>query len=324
MKKTIAFCLALLMLCSFAPCASKLEGTPSESTVMGEEKDTSSKSTALEEWLDKSQATLREKGENMKSDFYTVMTVREIYADCFIGEDGEKRYKVNVALDKDICVGDAVTVRHDRMYWDEQNQKGEIDPISVEIPQVDAKPVIYLYPEVPSKVSVLLDYQGRLTCTYPTYRDGWQVTAAPDGTLTDDDGMTYNYLYWEGISTTQWDMSRGFCVKGEDTAAFLEDALAQFGLNRREANEFIVFWLPLMQENPYNIISFQFENYTESARLTVTPKPDTVIRVFMAYRSSDSYVALEPQELIAPERTGFTVVEWGGSEIKTQETNRAS
>ena len=38
-------------------------------------------------------------------------------------------------------------------------------------------------------------------------------------------------------------------VAGSDTAAFLEDALEQLGLSRAEANEFIIYWLPRMQEN---------------------------------------------------------------------------
>ena len=76
------------------------------------------------------------------------------------------------------------------------------------------------------------------------------MTACPDGTLTDDAGQTYSYLYWEGTDTIAYDFSQGFCVAGTDTAAFLEDALAQLGLTRREANEFIVYWLPQMQENP--------------------------------------------------------------------------
>lgn len=179
-----------------------------------------------------------------------------------------------------------------------------------------AKPVIYLYPEMEEMVSVELDYAGKLTCTYPEYNDGWEVLAAPDGTLTDRNGQTYNYLYWEGISGAAYDFSEGYCVAGEDTAAFLEDALAKLGLNRREANEFIVYWLPLMQENPYNIISFQTEVYTEAAKLYINPEPDTVIRVFMAWQGSEAYVKLPKQELSAPESTGFTVVEWGGAEIK--------
>lgn len=178
------------------------------------------------------------------------------------------------------------------------------------------KPVIYLYPERDSEVSVKLQLDGKLTCTYPAYNGGWTVTAAPDSTLTDGTGQLYNYLYWEGKTNACWDMSRGFCVKGADTAAFLDDALEKLGLTRREANEFIVYWLPMMQDNPYNLICFQTEVYTNAAKLEVTPAPDTVIRVFMAWQRVDSYKEIPTQELTAPPRNGFTVVEWGGSEVK--------
>ncbi len=177
------------------------------------------------------------------------------------------------------------------------------------------KPVIYLYPETVTDVTVELDYVGELSCTYPAYNGGWQVTAHPDGTLYDENGQEYYCLYWEG-SDQSWTMDQGFCVAGSDTAAFLEDALAKLGLSRREANEFIVYWLPLMEDNAYNLISFQGDAYTESAKLTVSPAPDTLIRVFMTFKPLDAPVEIQPQTLTAPERSGFTVVEWGGGLVK--------
>ena len=178
-----------------------------------------------------------------------------------------------------------------------------------------AKPVIYLYPETRQQVTVTLDLKGQLTCTYPAYRDGWTVAADPDGTLTDDNGQQYNYLYWEGITENSFSLTRGWCIKGEHTAAFLEYALPKLGLNRREANEFIVYWLPQMEQNPYNLICFQQEAYTDLAKLEITPKPDTLIRVFMTWQPSDNYVNLEEQPLTTPDRTGFTAVEWGGAKL---------
>ena len=184
----------------------------------------------------------------------------------------------------------------------------------------DAKPVIYLYPEAETDVTVTLDYDGELTCVYPVMNgNSWMVTASPDGTLTDAVGQTYNYLYWEGVSRTEYDFSQGFCVPGRDTAAFLEDTLATLGLNRREANEFIVYWLPHMEGNAYNLIAFQTSSYTDHARLTADPAPDTVLRVFMAWKPLDRSVELPPQTLAAPVRTGFTLVEWGGAEISYTE-----
>ena len=178
------------------------------------------------------------------------------------------------------------------------------------------KPVIYLYPEEITKVSVQLDYSGELTCTYPTYDNGWTVTAAPDGTLTDEKGQTYNYLYWEGEGAEQYDFSQGFCVAGADTVAFLEDALAQLGLTRNEANEFIVYWLPRMEQSPYNLIAFQQEAYTDTAKLTVTPAPDSILRVFMAWQPLEAPVDIPAQTLPAFDRHGFALVEWGGAEVK--------
>ena len=184
--------------------------------------------------------------------------------------------------------------------------------------EVDAneKPVIYLYPETETRVTVKLDLSGELTCTYPAYDGGWTVTAAPDGTLTDEHGQTYNYLYWEGEVANGFDFSKGFCVAGSDTAAFLEDALDRLGLTRREANEFLVYWLPRMQDNPYNLIAFQQEAYTQSAKLTVSPQPDSVLRVFMAWKPLARPVDIPAQTLPGFERRGFTLVEWGGAEVR--------
>ncbi|MCR5086940.1 MAG: hypothetical protein K6B39_06065 [Lachnospiraceae bacterium] len=71
-----------------------------------------------------------------------------------------------------------------------------------------------------------------------------------------------------------------------------------------------------MEGNEYNVISFQTDAYTENAKLIIDPQPDTLIRVFMAWYGSGKPVEIPEQSLAAPERTGFTVVEWGGSEIR--------
>ena len=180
------------------------------------------------------------------------------------------------------------------------------------------KPIIYLYPEKDTVCTVKLDLNGEITCSYPECKEcGWEnFIAKPDGTLVFPDGSEYYALYWEGKGTTNLDMTTGFCVKGSDTVEFLSDILPKLGLNNREANEFIIYWLPRMQNNAYNLISFQNSAYTDSAKLTVTPTPDTVIRVFMAFMPLENFVEIAPQTIETPERNGFVVVEWGGSEVK--------
>lgn len=269
--------------------------------------------TYIGQWLDKD--TVSYIGTDT-----VYLTITQISSDHFLGDGLYEAvtYRINGIQSADWCVGDTVQCQLDNVFQDELGRV-EGDLVSIEgyrDPPVAEKPVIYLYPQERTAVSVKLDFDGKLTCTYPAYENGWVVTAEPDGTLKDADGKTYNYLYWEGESNARYDLSKGFCVAGKDTAAFLEMALERLGLNRREANEFIVYWLPLMEDNPYNIISFQTDRYTESAKLDIDPAPDTLIRVFMAWKASSSFVELEAQTLTVPERTGFTIVEWGGAEIK--------
>ena len=182
------------------------------------------------------------------------------------------------------------------------------------------KPVIYLYPEQETDVHVELELtESELNTTYPKYDNGWEVTAYPDGMLLNKaDGSHHKYLFWDAVNCrTRFDFSTGFCVAGSDTESFLKEKLTYIGLNEQEMNEFIVYWLPLMEHNAYNLISFQGDAYTNSAKLKITPTPNSECRVFMAYVPLENAVAIEPQQLETFERKGFTVVEWGGAEVNT-------
>ena len=182
------------------------------------------------------------------------------------------------------------------------------------------KPVIYLYPEQETDVHVELELtESELNTTYPKYDNGWDVTAYPDGMLLNKaDGSHHKYLFWDAVNCrTRFDFSKGFCVAGSDTESFLKEKLTYMGLNEQEMNEFIVYWLPLIEHNAYNLISFQGDAYTNSAKLKITPTPDSECRVFMAYVPLENAVAIEPQQLETFERNGFTVVEWGGAEVNT-------
>ena len=177
--------------------------------------------------------------------------------------------------------------------------------------------ILYFTESNPKTIVQKLDYKGNLTCTYPDYNGGWEVTAYPSGRIIDQKtGKEYSYLFWEGVTDVEYDFSRGFVVKGEDTAEFLQKTLAEIGLTPVEYNEFIVYWLPRMQNKPYNLISFQSDIYTESAKLEISPSPDSLLRVFMAYRPLSAPIDIEPQAFDTFVRQGFTVVEWGGTEIR--------
>ena len=184
-------------------------------------------------------------------------------------------------------------------------------------PNVSEKPLIYLYPEKETNVIIKLGYPERLTTTYPKYDNEWNIVAKPNGELIDKSGRTFYGLYWEGINHIQNDFNDGFVVRREETIAFLEEKLSILGLNEREANEFIIYWLPKLEENKYNLIRFEsLDIINEQMPLDIKPTPDTLIRVLMKYKPLDNKIDMKEQKLNSINRKGFTVVEWGGSLIK--------
>ena len=50
--------------------------------------------------------------------------------------------------------------------------------------------------------------------------------------------------------------------------------------------------------------------------LEFSVEPDSIIRVLMQFKPLEEYIEISEQKLTTPERNGFVVVEWGGTEIK--------
>lgn len=179
------------------------------------------------------------------------------------------------------------------------------------------KPVIYLYPEDEEEVTVKLGKKEKLTCSYPKYNDGWKVLAKPTGDLIElETGKELYSLYWEGKNNVKHDLTEGFIVKGENAASFLEEKLEILGLNPREKQEFIIYWLPELESNKLNYIRFESkEQINEDMPLEIIPKPDTIIRIMMVVKKINKPLDIKEQALTPVVRKGFTVVEWGGTRI---------
>ena len=169
---------------------------------------------------------------------------------------------------------------------------------------------------------VKLDYNGKIIADYPNYdysMNGWNVFAYPDGRIINNaDHQEYSYLFWEGepVDKINYDLSKGFVVKGSDIKSFLQNKLSEIGLTSKEYNEFIVYWYPKMKNNKYNLIHFAGEEYTNTAPLNISPEPDSMLRVFMVFKPLNTPMDIAPQEIQRFDRKGFAVIEWGGTEIK--------
>lgn len=181
------------------------------------------------------------------------------------------------------------------------------------------KPIIYLYPTKETNVTVKLLNSDKIICSYPKYIDGWNVLAKPNGDLIDLDNKRNLYsLYYESKIVKEFNITQeGFVIKGEDSAKFLEEKLKILGLNDREIEEFIIYWLPRLESNEYNYIRFASNDEINSNMpLDINPSPDSIVRVLMAFKGLENYIEVKEQKLTTPIRNGFVVVEWAGTEIK--------
>ncbi len=187
------------------------------------------------------------------------------------------------------------------------------------------KPVIYLYPEATLKATIQLDISGRDPFYYPAYDQEWQVTAQPDGSLTQN-GETFRYLFWEAtqedhLSTISCD--KGFIVKGSDAVKFLDAQLDAVGFTSIEKADFITFWGPQIAAMDQSYVRFEWnETCDKFAKLNVTPAPDHLFRYYIFIAPAPEGSVVEEQQLPKIDRSGFTVIEWGG-QLSTINLNKA-
>ena len=206
------------------------------------------------------------------------------------------------------------------------------------------KPVIYLYPQKPTVVTVRFVDPISFKTDIPTYADGWKVLANPSGGMEDLQPqdtdcskidstifgseyatnackqMEYPYLYWAGqVVGTYPTPTGGWVIARSDVRDFLADKLSQSGLNAKESSDMLSYWVPelLKKSAPYYRISlFQTEQMNQFIPMQISPQPDSLLRVFLDWTPLATLPVQmpQPQTLHSFERMGFTVVEWGGLE----------
>ena len=177
-----------------------------------------------------------------------------------------------------------------------------------------AKPVLYLYPkEDNTKVTVSFEKPDLLTTTYPKFNKKWEVIANKNGDLHDNNGRYYYGLYWEEAGSNKVSFDTGFFVTKDNALKFLEEKLDNIGLNEREANEFIMYWLPILEKNNKSLVYFELTQERDKYnKLYVNPKPDAQLRIAIHVKKVNKKINIKPQTFTKFKRSGFTIVEWGG------------
>jgi hypothetical protein len=186
------------------------------------------------------------------------------------------------------------------------------------------KPVIYLYPEEKTNISINVNPTGDLTFTYPALEGTWNITGNPDGTIqqgTDE----LRYLFWESNQVLSSDIIRrdeGAIVSGAEAVTYLEKQMQKFGMTSEERADFITYWGPVLQTKSNLYIYLLFDEACDAfASLEISPKPTQIGRFYIIWAAvpDDYNPSLEPQEVPKLQRDGFTVLEWGGTEVNASQ-----
>ena len=189
---------------------------------------------------------------------------------------------------------------------------------------IEEKPVIYAYSEESINASVALTNAQDLTFTYPEYHSGWNIQVDPETGISFE-GKEYPYLFWEGEKKNMaFESSNGCCegffIKTDSVISFFENGLASLGLNQKESSDFITYWGPRLQVHEYATVQFLVDEQYDSfiGNLIVSPEPDAKRRIYLLFEGTDSNkpdLNLIHPELKSFDRKGFTLVEWGGTEL---------
>lgn len=175
------------------------------------------------------------------------------------------------------------------------------------------KPVIYLYPQKDTEVTVKV--AADVTKSEPVYpQNGWTVLAHPSGQL-EYQGKIYPNLFWEGLGHGNYPNigNAGFVVAQNNLISTIYSHLSKLGLNSQESADFMEFWADKLPKTPYVRLSWiTTAGMNQLAPLSVSPQPDTVIRIFLDFEGLQKPINLVPQKLTSIPRRGFTLIEWGG------------
>ncbi len=176
-----------------------------------------------------------------------------------------------------------------------------------------AKPVVYLYPTSSQYVNVKVGADVKISDPYYNQNTGWTALAKPNGNLVVN-GRNYSSLFWEGPGFGEYpNITSGTIVKQGDLLSTISKQLKQQGLNDTESGDFMDYWQGKLPTQPYvRLTWFTTAQMDKLAPLHITPKPDTVIRVFLDAKGMDKPISIPTQSLKSIPRKGFTVVEWGG------------
>jgi hypothetical protein len=173
------------------------------------------------------------------------------------------------------------------------------------------KPNVYIYP--PNELNLIVKIHfpngGRVIKSIPEYKRGWNITVDSSGRIND----SYRYLFYECTAPDLYQYETGWVIHKDSLTTFFRNHLKQTGFSGQEINDFIEYWIPILNASDYYAIYPQYkETLAPIVQLNFSIIPNHLLRLFYVIKQCTKDVHLQPPSARPPfNRTGFYVVEWG-------------
>lgn len=192
-----------------------------------------------------------------------------------------------------------------------QSCEPDDDDVPCDTCQMVYKPNIYLYPTERIHLTVQVDFPvgGEIVTSIPEYGTGWDIVVDQNGLID----SSYTYLFYESIQPDIWQRNIGWVSSKANLDEFFSDNMLAYGFYGQEIQDFIDYWIPKLVDYNYYIIYPQHKELIDDViELTISKKPDEVLRLFYVIKGSN----ILPEKLTEPQINGFTregfyVTEWG-------------
>jgi len=172
------------------------------------------------------------------------------------------------------------------------------------------KPNIYIYPinNINLCVKISFPIGGKIVESTPTYVEQWCVNVDTTGKIDDQ----YDYLFYESKQPNTFQYKEGWCVARNDINSFFKTNMKQYNFSDAEIDDFIEYWMPLLDENDYYMVYPQTnEIIDETIKLNFSIQPDNVSRLFYGVLGVEEYTKIEEPVITPFNRNGFHIIEWG-------------
>lgn len=173
------------------------------------------------------------------------------------------------------------------------------------------KPNIYIYPTEEIELNIKINFPngGEVIESIPEYDNGWNIKVDTTGLINN----YYRYLYYECTAPDLYQDKKGWVVHKDNLTTFFKNNLYETGFSDLEINDFIEYWIPVLNSSEYYVIYPQYkEDLSSIVELEFSNIPDNLLRLFYLIKEFDEQFLVESEpEIPTFTRSGYYVVEWG-------------